>query len=960
MLKMLRITFVFACLAIGLGWSTAASAPPPPGAGGNGSLIRLQFATFDPLVDEPVPPKSLRLIGYPDGESGPYIVQFQGPVQTAWKDALREAGVQIDSYLPDYAYIVRMDEETRVQLQSLGFVRWVGMYQPAYKVSPNVAANTTGLYRVHVASWADLDAVRGSLVALDTGVGDRGSALVIHAWSDQIAQIAQLPDVLWIEAFHFFETYNDKATGIMNATTSWTQGYTGIGQTVTIADSGLDTGVDNPGINDDMHRDLDNRVAHISSWPVVADPGGLITNPTDDDGPADVDSGHGTHVTGSVGGNGVRSGGLTKGPAYGATMTFQAVEQFTTWTVASGTSNGYYLTGIPNDLNNLFQESYGWGARIHTNSWGSAAAGEYDETSQQADQFAWSNKGFTILFAAGNEGVDGNGDGYVDEDSMGAPATAKNVISIGASENLRNTGGYNPGGSCSTYYGCWGSDYSTDPTRSDRLSNNAGHLAAFSSRGPTDDGRIKPDLVAPGTNILSIRSSQASGTGWGTPPNAYYMYMGGTSMATPLAAGAAVVVRDYLVSGEAHANPSSALIKATLINSAVDISGYGVASQEAGQPIPNNHEGWGRIDMAAATNGTDRVFVDDPSRTLTTNLAHTFPFTATNSTIPLKVSLVWTDYPGTPAASRQLVNNLDLVVTAPDGSTTHYGNNFSGGWSSAGGVGDQLNNVENVYVQSPTTGVWTIDVVGSNVPQGPQPYALVVSGKGTLGAPTTGPAPSVPQGAGVYLPIVLARAASEMTNGDFESGRTGWTEYSTHGWVLIKNAGFPGSVAPRSGNWAVWLGGEYDDISYIEQEVAVSSASPYLAYWHWIASAELCGFYDIGGVIINGNTVVDRFDLCTSANTGGWVKRVVNLSVYAGQTVRLQIRAETDYSNNSNLFIDDVAFQATSAASEQAVPTVFDPESTAPKPGAIGSWKGDKEKGTNPAPEADPMHLLGP
>ena len=952
MLKMLRITFVFACLAIGLGWSTAASAPPPQGAGDNGSLIRLQFATFDPLVDEPVPPQSLRSTGFSDGESGPYIVQFQGPVQTAWKDALREAGAQIDSYLPDYAFIVRMDEETRVQLQSLGFVRWVGMYQPAYKVSPNVAANTTGLYRVHVASWADLDAVRSSLVALDTGVGGRGSSLVIDARPDQIAQIAQLPDVLWIEAFHFFETHNDKATGIINAATPWSQGYTGAGQIVTIADTGLDTGVDNPAINDDIHRDFDNRVTHISSWPVAAWPG-VIANPGADDGAADEDSGHGTHVAGSVAGNGARSGGLTKGPAYGATVTFQGVEQYTTW--LDGTPDGYYLTGIPYDVKELFQESYDWNARIHTNSWGAAAKGEYDQTSQQVDQFSWNKKNFTILTSAGNEGVDANMDGYVDEDSMGSPATAKNLITIGASDNLRSTGGYNLP-VCGTWFQCFGPDYPTNPTRSDPLSDNAGELAAFSSRGPTDDGRIKPDLVAPGTNILSTRSSQASGTGWGTPPSTYYMYMGGTSMATPLSAGAAAVVRHYLVSGEAHPNPSSALIKAILINSAVDISGYGVASQEAGQPIPNNHEGWGRIDLAAATNGTDRAFVDDQSLALTTNTTYTFRFTATNSTTLLKASLVWTDYPGTPAATRQLVNNLDLVVTAPDGSTAYYGNNFSGGWSSAGGTGDQLNNVENVYVQSPATGVWTIHVIGSNVPHGPQPYALVVFGQGTLAPPPTG------QGS-VYLPIIERTAqptSGVFTNGDFESGRTSWTEYSKNGWVLIMNAGFPGSVAPRSGAWAAWLGGGNDEISYIEQEVPVASSSPYLAYWHWIASEESCGYYDAGGVIINSSTVVDRFDLCTSANTGGWVKRVVNLSGYAGQSVRLQIRAETDYSNNSNLFIDDVSFQATSAASGQAVPTLFDPESTTPKSGALGSWKGDKEKGTNPAPEANPMYLLGP
>ncbi|MGQ9628574.1 MAG: hypothetical protein ACUVV0_16920, partial [Anaerolineae bacterium] len=181
-----------------------------------------------------------------------------------------------------------------------------------------------------------------------------------------------------------------------------------------------------------------------------------------------------------------------------------------------------------------------------------------------------------------------------------------------------------------------------------------------------------------------------------------------------------------------------------------------------------------------------------------------------------------------------------------------------------------------------------------------------------------------------------------LPNGDFEQGPTIWTEYSTHGWDLIVTS-FPGSVTPHSGSWAVWLGGDFNDISYIQQQVTVPSGCPYLAYWHWIASQDVCG-YDFGGVIINGSTVVDVYDLCSSANTGGWVKHVVNLSAYAGQSVSLQIRAETDDSLNSNLFVDDVAFQASAAAAQEG-PPVFDPEDAMPRSGEAPPQGVEKEKG---------------
>ncbi|MBK8128849.1 MAG: hypothetical protein IPK53_07865 [bacterium] len=171
----------------------------------------------------------------------------------------------------------------------------------------------------------------------------------------------------------------------------------------------------------------------------------------------------------------------------------------------------------------------------------------------------------------------------------------------------------------------------------------------------------------------------------------------------------------------------------------------------------------------------------------------------------------------------------------------------------------------------------------------------------------------------VYLPLVVNNAGTPVpppppttvANPGFENGPTDWSWYSTHGWDLITTT-FPGGVTPRNGTWAVWLGGGNDEVSYIEQQVTISNSAPYLAYWHWIASEDICG-YDFGGVLVNG-TGIDVYDLCSSSSTGGWVHHVVNLSAYVGQTISLQIRSETDASLNSNLFVDDVSFQATATS----------------------------------------------
>ena len=153
-----------------------------------------------------------------------------------------------------------------------------------------------------------------------------------------------------------------------------------------------------------------------------------------------------------------------------------------------------------------------------------------------------------------------------------------------------------------------------------------------------------------------------------------------------------------------------------------------------------------------------------------------------------------------------------------------------------------------------------------------------------------------------------------LLNGNFEGGPTGWTEYSRQGLHIIYNRDEVEGLPVHGGRWVAWLGGYLDEVSYIEQEVTVPADRPYLAYYQAIASDDDCG-HDFGGVLIDDH-VVDSYELCRPNNTANWARNVVDLRAYAGQTVRLQIRAETNGSRNSNLFIDDVSFSNTAAVRE--------------------------------------------
>ncbi len=736
-----------------------------------GATIHLQGGSFNPSQGEkPDLPPGLTISGYAQGVRGYYLVQFNGPVQQAWKDALTAEGAELLDYIPDFAFKVRMNPAQAARVDDLGSVAWVGLFQPAYKLSTAIDLDTPNLLRVRIERGAAGGQTRAAIAQSGAQVLSRdGNLLLVAADSAQLQAIANVLDVAWIENYVLPEKHNEYAAGvILGANIANANGFDGSTQIAAVADTGLGGGTAAT-----AHADIpSSRITSIYNWPGSAT--GCFQTITDD-GAIDVDSGHGTHTAVSVLGDG-GAGGVGKGAAPAANLVFQATENWATikkycQRLGGWPANGYFLTGLPDDLHSLYQQAYNDGARIHSNSWGSSLAGEYTIDSANTDDFIWDNPDMTITFSAGNEGVDANANGVVDNDSIGSPATAKNVITVGASENDRadnwpcDTGlgytshdAYQPGETCGSMggtnlLGTWGQRYGfpTNPLKDDVTAGNQEQMASWSSRGPADDGRIKPDVVAPGTWILSGFSNlyqEGYGDplnpqngiyqwdGWGMPLNANYKYMGGTSMSNPIAAGAATVVRDFYQKTDSH-EASAALVKATLINSAVDLlDENNDGANDNDFPIPNVHEGWGRVDLANATDGTHQ-YVEERSGISTSGSA-SYQYSVATAGSPFKVTLVWSDFASTETAAQNLVNNLNLVVNAPSGA--QYRATFSaGGWSQTGGSADSVNNVENVYVQSAATGTWTVEVIGSNVPIGPQPFALVVDANLGTQPPTPTP-----------------------------------------------------------------------------------------------------------------------------------------------------------------------------------------------------------------------------
>lgn len=623
-------------------------------------LIYLSDETIDPVKGS-TKEHFLKSRSLVRGESGLYLVQFTGPITEEFKSAVVKKGVELGDYIPEYSFLAKMSTETAEQIQKLSFVKYVARFNPYYKISKEFKDKNGSLLsekngqkkvRVRIKSFNGkaMNRVAEKISSFGFNMFKCGANFVESQINlTHLVELALDDDITYIDLVPEFSFSNDRAAAVMGAPTAWNYPLTGNGQIIGVCDSGIDTGVIST-----LHADFQGRIKTIFALGRTNDASDPI--------------GHGTHVIGSIVGAGANSGGQFKGLAYDAQVVVQSVL----------TSSGGLNIG---DIGTILGQAYNEGARIHSNSWTSNIVG-YNTYSNQVDTFTWNNRDMVVLFSAGNYG-DYNGDGVTDYNTVTSPGTAKNCITVGASENSRSEKG--------------------------GLGDNINDIAYFSSRGNPLTQIVKPDVVAPGTWVISPKSSLAPDGFFNEVYNSYYAYLHGASMSTALTAGAVTLVRQFYMENK-DVIPSASLTKATLINFSANL-GKDRFSQ-----------GWGRVNLNNIL-ATPIQFANEETA-LTTNASKTYYVKVTDTSKPLRFTLTWTDYPGSPNAAYPLVNDLDLVVQAPNGNVFN-GNDFTAPYNDSY---DGSNNVENVFISNPIAGVYKILVYPYNVPYGPQPFSLVASG----------------------------------------------------------------------------------------------------------------------------------------------------------------------------------------------------------------------------------------
>lgn len=450
-------------------------------------------------------------------------------------------------------------------------------------------------------------------------------------------------------------------------------------------------------------------------------------------GLGDIDEvGHGTHVAGIIASRGVGSGVFLRGIAPGAKLFIQKI---------AGRQQGRVtMLGLPADYSALLDEASTAGARIHNWSWGALAEGDYTIEAREIDTWLRAHPEDLLVVAAGNAGTTVRKDdepsgrqGFPRWRTLKSPGSAKNALVVGASRSSRSSGGF----AAATYGDKFASDFPDPPSSLARISGDPEEVAAFSGRGPSIQGQVRPDLVAPGTDILSLLSRDVARPEdffWGVTPNIGGAFLGGTSMATPIVAGAAAIVRQYLQTVRCIKCPSAALIKAVLIAGARWLTG--ASSVEDRAKRPNVHQGFGRVSLDGALPIDDsfsltlwdtRNGAADPlakrgdRRELLAAVRE--PRSPGEAARTLRVCLAYDDAPG-----NGIQNDLQLIVI-------HRGSRYLGNagltsadFARATGSFDRKNNVKVVEIANPGAGAVQIQVCADSLPYPPQHFALAVNG----------------------------------------------------------------------------------------------------------------------------------------------------------------------------------------------------------------------------------------
>lgn len=740
-----------------------------------------------------------------------YIVQFDHAVSSADREQLERAGATVSHYVPHFAYAVHALPAQIAAIRAIQGVALIEPYHPYYKLSSAVLSYTrgtadaqttktvtNGVFNIMTFRGAEakqsLERVGAKVLSEDST--DGRSVLTVQADPSALKAIARVDEVQWVEPRVECRAMNDLGTKRLATPTLKALHPTlkGDGVVVNVTDSGID--FLNPGFAVDQSlpttTNVNTRILYYEARP------GMYTEGL----PGDV-NGHGTHVCGSILGNGALSATVVKSPGSGVAP--YGTNQF------AGVAPGAKVVMLE-DFNSFSyaeqaQVAYSKGARLSNNSWGNSvyeygtSSAAWDSLVRDADSTIAGNQEYIVFFAAGNAG-DGSQDGTGGKaGTIGQPGNAKNVITVGAVEQPRfadnithitKTTGTN-----------------TVELNSRAETDSDWQIAEYSSRGPvtTTDKRVKPDIVAPGSYVLSIQSHEThpddvrdgelnrdyrygnvdSGTN--------FAFFSGTSMATPLAAGGGALIYQYYTNAYSKA-PSPAMMKAMMVNGAQMLNSLLYRYPMSDNDVTIVDQGWGLLDVERAIDGmrvhsSDSVTCLDEDQTAPLSTGEWFSrqIQVNKGEGGLKITLAWIDPAGTPGNALQLVNDIDLVVYGPGGG--YVGNQFAGDGvhslkfsNPSPSYGDEFNNVENVVVSDPEPGTYTIRVYGWNVAQGPQDYALVIMKGIGIEQRTSGNMPAVALDSN-NAPVI---AFSDLVN-----------QGATNLWRQIKVKKWAGPIGDLSG-----------------------------------------------------------------------------------------------------------------------------------------------------------------
>ncbi len=607
------------------------------------------------------------------------LVQLEAAPDPVLRTQLAARGIELQGYTGSGAYLARVRQGALGDLSDLP-VGYIGLLRATDKLEPRLAAGVLpeharladGQAACYVEFHADVDLDDGIALVLRLTAGrvigrlrSLNGALIAVGVGDW-AHLAQLEAVKWVEAASpRLDTRNDGIRASVGADQLH-------GPPLGLDGSGVNVIVYDAGSVCEFHPDLVGRV-------IRAEP----TQPS---------AHHAMHVAGTLAGSGQASGGLRRGLAPAAQVISYVYESCDPLCLYNNPQDleDNYLEGILSHKADFANNSLG--SNISANNYDCALEGDYENTARLVDAIARGSLGrpFASFWAAGNErGAPARcGSDYY---TTGVPATSKNAIVVGA-----------------TY-------------------SDTNDIADFSSFGPVDDGRLRPDVVAPGCQ-------QSDDFGITSLKNCFgYAEMCGTSMSTPAVAGGAALVLQHWRNQGHTTDPLPSTYKALLAATATDL----------GTPGPDYQSGYGHINLPAAVGVVDSGTVVEAS--VTDGEVITYAMAIDSTVKPLRVVLAWDDVPGEPLSAINLVNDLDLAVVSPSGEEIlPFVLDPNAPADAAIRGRNSRDNAELVEVANPTPGVWQVVVRGYQVPEGPQTFSVVA----------TAPPPS--QSSGIAAPFAPA------------------------------------------------------------------------------------------------------------------------------------------------------------------------------------------------------------